>query len=73
MGGGEYPLSWVFSKNFKQIQNQQKEGIQDCNLSLCIQIVSQNIVNLHIAAHNKMAIKTAKFSQISQFLEYLLI
>ena len=52
-----YIISWVF---FKQILNQQKAGIQDCILSLCIQIVSQNIVNSRIVAHNKIKLQFHK-------------
>ena len=77
MSAGVSRCPWVrirlvfFSNFFKQIQNQQKAGIQDCILSLCIQIVFKNFVNSRIVAHNNnMAIKTAKFSQISQFLNF---
>ena len=42
---------------FKQIQTQEKAGIHDFILSLCIQIVSHNIVNSRIVAHNKIKLK----------------
>ena len=54
-------VSWKYTATkldfFKQIQNQQKAGIQDYIISLWIQIVPQNIVNSHILAHNKIKLK----------------
>ena len=60
-------LAVFFYKNFKQIQNQQKAA--RLHFKPLYQIVYQNIVNSRIAAHNKMAIITARFCRIPQFLD----
>ena len=53
----QWVLSWVFWNFFKQIQNQQKVGIQDCILSPCIQIVFKNFENSRVNARNKITLK----------------
>ena len=59
-----YPL--LISMDFLQIGNFwiKPTKINWYLKSLSIQIVSQNIANSRIVAHNKMAIKTAKFCRI---------